>query len=134
MAQTVNVTGLPWGALPYTLPSGEGPDFAFNFAVNAVLPPSFQNSILIEITTLYDGGVGFRQVYSVGDDGVLVWTELTGGVPTVVEVLPKSFASGFSSLLLYSGDSLWGRGTVTKLGPPVAVPFWTNSRGQREVL
>ena len=134
MAQIVYVTELPWSALPYIIPGAVGPDFDFDFSVNAVLPSNFQDSIFVGITPAFSGPVSFRQVYSVGDDGLADWVTFTQDVPVVVEVLPKAAASGFMALRMYSADGVWGLGTVTELGIPVAVPFWTNSRGQREVL
>jgi hypothetical protein len=134
MAQTAYVTELPWSALPYALPSSDGPDFDFDFSVNAVLPASFQDSIFLEITPASSGMVSVRQVYSVGDDGLGAWVEFFTGVPIVIEVLPKAAASGFVALRMSSWDGVWGLGTATKLYTPIEVPFWVNSRGQREVL
>lgn len=134
MAQTAYVTELPWSALPYILPASVGADFDFNFSVNAVLPSDFQDSLFIEVTPAASGMVSIRQVYSVGDDGLGAWVEFSEGVPITIEVLPKAEASGFTALRLSSGDGVWGLGTVTELYIPIEVPFWTNSRGQREVL
>ena len=128
---SLTIDQLPWTGPDYLIP-WEVWDYGWYLAVGTSWPPEFAGEIYFQLQNTSLSGIDFT-----------VESVLTGFKPYQIQAGEILTANCFINTLIADGFSFVfsGPGTVLKNVdflahdfPAQVMPFWTNSRGQSEVL